>query len=112
MNVFEFVGHHHVSLILIITFVVVFAVGVNVNDKLFVLSVHHHQPLVEYATAVLADGVAVSLILQVVVHAYDDHVLCVKFVHDSVGALGADISYIILLNTAVDRLLRLSLYFT
>lgn len=37
--------------------------------KLFELSIHPAHPLVEYATAVLADGVAVSLILQVIVHA-------------------------------------------
>jgi hypothetical protein len=68
VNVFEFVGPHHVSLILIITFVVP-ALGVNVNERLLLLSVHVDHPFVEYATAVLGDGVAVSFIVQVVDHA-------------------------------------------
>jgi len=65
VNVFEFVGPHHVSEILMITFVV-HALGVKVNERLFVLSVQVDPPLVEYATAVLGDGHAVSLIVQVV----------------------------------------------
>jgi len=52
--VFEFVGHHHISLILIITFVVP-ALGVNVNHKLFALSVQLDHQLVEYAVAVLGE---------------------------------------------------------
>ncbi len=52
--VFEFVGHHHISLILIITFVVP-AEGVNVNDKLFALFVQLDHQLVEYAVAVLGE---------------------------------------------------------
>ena len=69
-NVFEFVGHHQESLILIITFVVLFAAGVNADiDKPFALSVQLPPLFVEYATTVLGDGVAVSLILHTVVPA-------------------------------------------
>lgn len=64
INVFEFVVHH-TSDILMITFVVP-ALGVNVNDRLFELSVQLHHPLVEYSTAVLGHPVAVSFILHVV----------------------------------------------
>jgi hypothetical protein len=51
-----------------ITFVVP-APGVNVNDNPLLLSVQVEPLLVEYATAVLADGVAVSVIVQVIDHA-------------------------------------------
>jgi len=61
-----FVGHHHVSLILMITFVVAFADGVKENDKLLELSVRLAHELVEYDTAVLGDGLAVSFILNVI----------------------------------------------
>lgn len=68
INVFELVVHH-ISDILMITLVDVFAVGVNVNDRLFELSVHDDHPFVEYATAVLGHQLAVSFMLHVVLDA-------------------------------------------
>ena len=99
--VFEFVGQPHVSLILINTFVV-HCHGVNVNDNPFALSVHVLHPFVEYATAILGDGVAVSLILHVVL---DDEFVRVPFaytVHVSVGAVGAAISIVTVLHVVVE----------
>ena len=89
--VFEFVGQPHVSLILINTFVV-HSAGVNENDNAFELSVHVLHPFVEYATAVLGDGVAVSFMLHVVLA---DEFVRVQFaytVHVNVGAAGAAVS--------------------
>jgi len=89
--VFELVGHHQVSLILMITFVV-HSAGVNQNDSAFALSVHVLQLFVEYATAVFGDGVAVSVILHVVAA---DELVADQFtyiVHDNVGAAGGVLS--------------------
>jgi hypothetical protein len=66
--VFEFVGPHQVSLILIIT-LVVHSLGVNVNERLVLFVVQLLHELVEYETNVLGDGVAVSVIVQVIDHA-------------------------------------------
>ena len=64
--VFELVGPPPVSLIRMRTFVVAFAAGVNPNESAFALSVQLAPPVVEYATAVRGDGVAVSVIVHVV----------------------------------------------
>lgn len=61
------VGHHHVSLILMITFVV-HSAGVNHVDNAFALSTHVLQPFIENATAVLGDGVAVSVHVHAIAH--------------------------------------------
>ena len=61
---------HHVSNILILKSVVVFAAGVNagvVND-VHTVSLHVLHPFVEYCTFVLGDGVAVSVAVHVIVH--------------------------------------------
>lgn len=55
-----FVGHHHASLILMITFVV-HSAGVNQVDKLFALSIHVLHQFIENATAVFGDGQLVSV---------------------------------------------------
>jgi len=89
--VFELVGHHHVSLILMITFVV-HSTGVNQNDSAFALSVHVLHPFIEYPTAVFGDGVAVSVILHVVAA---DELVADQFAYTvqlSVGAGGAVLS--------------------
>ena len=62
------VGHPPVSLILMITFVV-HSAGVNHVDKLFALSIHVLHPFTENATAVLGDGVAVSVHVHAIAHA-------------------------------------------
>jgi len=62
------VGHHHVSLILMITFVV-HSGGVNHVDNAFTLSTHVLHPFSENATTVLGDGVAVSVHVHVTTHA-------------------------------------------
>jgi hypothetical protein len=58
------IGHHHVSLILMITFVT-HSGGVNHVDNAFTLSNHVVHPFIEYATAVLGDGHVVSVHVQV-----------------------------------------------
>jgi len=87
------VGHHHVSLILMITFVV-HSTGVNHVDNAFALLLHVLHPFIEYPTAVLGDGQLVSVHVHVVL---DDEFVHDQFpyiVHVSVGADGALVSTI------------------
>jgi hypothetical protein len=63
-----FVGHHHVSLILIITFVT-HSAGVNHVPKLVPFATQVLPQLNENATAVLGDGHAVSVHVHVIAHA-------------------------------------------
>ena len=74
---------------------VVPADGVNEKLKLLELFVQVDPPFVEYAVAVLADGVAELLILQVVAAVLFDHALCGYVVQESVGAGGAALSTLI-----------------
>ena len=64
--VFELVGPPPVSEMRMRTVVVVFVVGVNVYESVVLFAVHVDPPSVEYATAVRGDGVAVSVMVQVV----------------------------------------------
>lgn len=64
---FEFVVHH-TSDNLIITYVL-HSLGVKLNHVTLLVLVHDHPLFIEYSTAVLADGVAVSFIVHVVVDA-------------------------------------------
>ena len=86
-----FVGHHHVSLILIITFVT-HSAGVNHVDRLVQFATHVLPQFNENATAVLGDGHAVSVHVHVIAHACHHVTLCVKFEHVNVGAVGALVS--------------------
>jgi len=89
-----FVGHHHVSLILIITFVT-HSAGVNHVLKLVPFATQLLPQLNENATAVLGDGHAVSVHVHVIAHAWFHVTLCVKFVQLTIGDGGALVSFLI-----------------
>jgi hypothetical protein len=91
MYVLLFVGHHHVSLILITTFVV-HSAGVNHVDRLVPFAIHVLPQFIENATAVLGDGHAVSVHVHIIAHACHHVTLCVKFEHVNTGAVGALVS--------------------
>ena len=86
---------HHISNILILKSVV-HSAGVNdgVVNEFATVSLHVLHPLLEYCTFVLADGVAVSVALHVILADDDVHVLFTNVVQLTVGAPGALVSTI------------------